>query len=280
MGKHLVKLFVGEDSSSERATSVAITLWECCRDYPFIAATSSATSRPGKRARTIATDGGVTFESEQELTLKSQGMVSLRCFVFDLQRDLCIVRPGSSIAESVSNIEQIPSRRCHKFDVSLDVSDGDEMVVEWLNSQNEQHRATVLFEVEEGSAETTDSLSTLLCRAHGGFGKKTVVGYLTDICSGTTVGASDLPINANTRLISYFERRQQDVIKGWRPILLDAANRIDVQRVLGGDSDHFVSSTSLRLHHQATAWRNEIDGQRIGFSISSRDGLARIQANR
>jgi len=262
MGKHLVKLFVGEDSSSERATSVAITLWECCRDYPFIAATSSGTSRPGKRARTIATDGGVTFESEQELTLKSQGMVSLRCFVFDLQRDLCIVRPGSSIAESVSNIEQIPSRRCHKFDVSLDVSDGDEMVVEWLNSQNEQHRATVLFEVEEGSAETTDSLSTLLCRAHGGFGKKTVVGYLTDICSGTSVGASDLPINANTRLISYFERRQQDVIKGWRPILLDAANRIDVQRLLGGDSDHFVSSTSLRLHHQATAWRNEIDGQR------------------
>lgn len=262
VGKHLVKLFVGEDSSSERATSGAIILWECCRDYPFIAATSSATCRPGKRARTTETDGSVTFESEQGLILKSQGLVSLRCFVFDFQRDLCIRRPGSSVAESVSNIEQIPSRRCHRFDVSLDVSDGDEMVVEWLNSQNEQHRATVLFEIEEGRTETTDSLSTLLCRAHGGFGKKMVVGYLTDICSGTSVGASDLPINANARLISSFERRQQDVTNGWRPILLDAGDRIDVQRLVPCDSDHFLSSTSLRLHHQATAWRNEIDAQR------------------
>src|SRR5205823_10873374 len=123
-GKQAIRFLAGPNTASERATSKTITLWESCQDYPLILVSSHAKLRAGKRKRSKDEQGNTRYDLEQDITLPAQGRVALQGFVYRLQGQLNVVRPGESVSKAVAALTPIPSSLCQQFVLNVDVVQG------------------------------------------------------------------------------------------------------------------------------------------------------------
>jgi len=257
-GKQALKFSIGPTTSNEKASSKATILWECCQDFPFIIANSHAKLRAAKRKRARDENGNTRYEIEQEITLASQGRVALHGFICRLQGALNVVLPDGTAAVPVESITQIPSSVCRQFLLNVDVVEGAELTFTWSDSGGTSHRATVNFEFKGEAGPREDSLSGLILRAHSRGTGKEIKKLLDAIREGKKVPPSEIPVKESGKLIALWELHQQQVDRGWWPILAGNVDSISEQRMTANPERHIFTSSTLVLDEQANAWQNVV----------------------
>lgn len=259
-GKQGIRFVVGPDSVSERAASKKITtLWECCQDYPLIVASAHAKLRAGKRKRSRSENGITRFDIEQEITLPTQGRAALHGYIYGLQGDLDVVLPGEAAPTRVTGITQVPNSPCRQFLLNVEVVEGSELSFVWNDATGTRHRATISFDFKGEAGPRDDSLTGILLRAHGGASGKVLKDCLNAVKSGHQLPPSDLPVKETGKPIALWEVHQQDVKRGWWPILVGEGNDLRDQRLNPNPTGYLFASSALKLNEQANSWRSVVE---------------------
>jgi len=257
-GKQTMKFFVGPTTSTEKASSKGIVLWECCQEFPLLIANSHAKLRGTKRKRFRDEHGNTRFEVEQEITLPSPGRVALHGFIFRLQGQLNVVLPGDATPVTVSGLAQVSNSVCQQFLLNVDVVDGAELTFTWNDAGNTQHRAVISFEFKGEAGPREDSLTGVILRAHSGGNAKEIKKLLGSVKQGIKVPPGDIPVKESGKPIAMWEAHQQQVDQGWWPILASEGSSIMEQRLAPQVDGYVVVSSALSLDDQANAWQNTV----------------------
>lgn len=255
-GKQTVLLLVGPDTSTERAASKVVTLWECCQDTPFFITSTHSKLRPGKRRRSKDETGNIRYEIEQEILLPAQGRISLHGFVYGMHGNLSAVLPNETGPNTVEGIKPVPNSLCHQFTLNVEVTEVAEITFNWADSSGTAYRAIVAFEIEGESGPRDDSMTGVILRAHSRGKNKEIKNQLGEIKSGKKLICGELPIKETSKPISVWEQYQQESTKGWWPILASAVKQISEQRINPKPASYFHASSSIQLNEQANAWMN------------------------
>jgi Holliday junction resolvasome RuvABC ATP-dependent DNA helicase subunit len=257
-GKQSARFLVGPNDTSERATSKAATLWECCQEYPFVVATSNSKLRAGKRRRS-KDEQGTSYEIEQVIVLPTQSRVALHGFIYRLHGNLSAVLPDESSPTIVTGLSAIPNSLCHQFVLNVEVIEGSEIIFSWKDHSGTAHRAMVAFDFNGEAGPRDDSLTGVILHAHGGAKSNEIKDQLKVIKVGNQLSASELSIKETNKAISFWEMHQQEPTRGWWPILVSEGHEIHEQRLVPHTTGYFFISSSIKLNEQANAWRSVVD---------------------
>jgi Holliday junction resolvasome RuvABC ATP-dependent DNA helicase subunit len=258
-GKQSMRFLVGPNSNSERAISKATTVWECCQDYPLIVASSHAKLRAGKRRRSKDDVGNTRFDVEQSITLPAQGRVVLHGFIYRLQGPLEVILPGESASTPVLGLTPIPNSLCQQFVLNVDAVEGAEINCAWSDASSTPHRATIDFDFKGEVGPRDDSMTGVLLRAHGGAGAKQLKAQLRDLKSGNQIPAGELSVKETSKPIALWEQHQQNVERGWWPIVATYGRELGDQNLQVNTASYIFISSALSLNEQANAWRSVVE---------------------
>ena len=258
-GKQIIRFSAGPSTSDEKAASKAITLWECCQEFPLLIASAHAKLRPGKRKRSKDEQGATKLEIEQEITLPAQGRTTLHGYICGLHGALTAVMPGESASRQVTGLSQVPNSRCQQFLLNVEVVEGSEITFSWSDPNGTPHRATVVFDFKGEAGPRDDSLSGVLLRAHGGASAREIKDHLAAVREGHPVAPAELAVKETPKTIAIWETYQQDPTGGWWPMLVSDGADLRDQRLAPFPSGSFFASSHLVLNEQANAWRSATD---------------------